>query len=747
MASTAAAISPLPGRTKNKSISGVSRTSLKPLRIIPTTCEQCPAGCGVHAQLNGERLIQILGNPDHPVNQGSICAKGIAGINLVNDPERLLYPMKREGARGDNQWTRITWDEVYSTLSERIKKLMRDKRTGEFMVDIGQTDPLLDILISALGKPHVIDRPAFKNLNRDTAIFSMTGQPFLVEDIGRSRTVLNFGANPYANHDRFIGMARRLIHAQVEHGTRLITLDVRMSETAAKSDAWYPIKAGTDAIVALAMAHIIIDNDLVDEDFIERRSNYPLSKIKQHISKYTPEAAESESGVKAADIERTAIEFAANTPSVAMIGGGILDHENGAQNARSVYLLNWLVGNLEKEGGLIIPRRPKNFPLKAEHLKHSPLNSWQALPGREGFYASPSQIDTYFAFLSNPAYSDPDCKSTARFFKNEETVPFLIVMDTHLTETAMMADMLLPAATYLESWGISSHSASGQVPAVNLKQPAVAILSPAQALRSPDYEMGKLLEPSFKPKGESEEIGNVCLELSRRIGSPISDRLPFKNTKDYCTKIALQIPGLESRGGFKRLQEDGVWVDTDSKKSNLASSQKIEMSSRLLEKNNNSTLPEYLSIAYHKDLEEDEFVLTTFKSNLYAKGTSNSKWAREILHENPLWLNKQAASRLDLKHGDRVRIISSVGALITRVHTTHRIHPQSVALAEGLGHTATGNVAKAKRFKSNDQDSNLIWWSKAGSGVNPHEIIERRTDPLGGGLSLKDTVVRIERLT
>lgn len=100
---------------------GVSRTSLKSLRIIPTTCEQCPAGCGINAYLNGDRLVQLLGNPDHPNNRGGICAKGIAGLNLVNDPERLLYPLKRKGPRGDGQWTKITWDEVYSTLAARIK--------------------------------------------------------------------------------------------------------------------------------------------------------------------------------------------------------------------------------------------------------------------------------------------------------------------------------------------------------------------------------------------------------------------------------------------------------------------------------------------------------------------------------------------------------------------------------------------------------------------------------------------------
>jgi anaerobic selenocysteine-containing dehydrogenase len=143
---------------------------------------------------------------------------------------------------------------------------------------------------------------------------------------------------------------------------------------------------------------------------------------------------------------------------------------------------------------------------------------------------------------------------------------------------------------------------------------------------------------------------------------------------------------------------------------------------------------------------KDEFILTTFKSNLWAKGTANSKWAREILHENRLWINKDVAHRLGIKNGDRVRVTSSVGSLISRVLTTHRIHPESVAIAEGLGHSAVGNVAKARRFRSNDLDTNLIWWGRKGNGMNPNEIIERRVDPMGGGLGLKDTRVRIERI-
>jgi len=745
-------VGPVQRAPGNKKAIGVSRSSLKPLHAIPTTCEQCPAGCGIIAYLDGERLVQILGNPNHPNNQGGICAKGIAGINLVNDPERLLYPMKRIGPRGSGRWTKITWDEVYHTLGMRIKEMIINGRINELVVDKGQDDPLLDLFITAVESTHIIDRPSLKNLNRNTAFISMIGSPFLIEDVRRSRTILNFGANPYANHDQFIGIARRLVFAQVEKGAKLITFDVRMSETAAKSDAWYPIRAGTDGIVALAMAKVIVEKGLADKEFINHRTNYRLSMIKHHLSQYGPEVAERESDVRAADIERLAVEFATQKPSVAIIGGGVSEHENGSQSIRCIALLNWLVGNLEKKGGLFFARLPGSYQPKAVYLGDARLNSRNIVKGILELQEAKSGIDTYFAYLSNPAYADPDCKSTAHLLKNEKMVPFLVVMDTHLTETAMMADLVLPAATYLEGWGLSSAPSLDMVPILNLKQPVVSILSTAKALRSPTFDVGKLLEPLFRPRGEAKEVGNLCLELARRIGGDVSKSLPFKDTLHYVTEVISSIPGLK---GLKVLKREGLWIDKTTKKGDylygtdkeiLTMSRKVEIYSDSLKHNGHFPLPEYKSIVLHKAKKEGEFILTTFKSNLRAKGTTNSKWAREILHENLLWINKEVADKIGVKNRDWVRVISPVATLITRVLTTSRIHPESVAMAEGLGHTAVGNVAKARRFRSSDQDTNLIWWSKEGNGVNPNEIIERRTDPIGGGYALKDTVIRIEKI-
>ena len=352
----ATGISPVQRVFADKRSRAVSRTSLKPLLAIPTTCGQCPAGCGIIAYLDGERLVQILGNPAHPINKGSICAKGIAGINLVNDPERLLIPMKRIGPRGSGHWTAITWDEAHTILSRRIKEMIVRGRINELVVDKGQYDPLLELFIHALGSSHVIDRQALKNRNRDTAFLKMIDSPFLIEDVGRSRTILNFGANPFANHDHFLGMAQRLIFARINKGATLITFDVRMSETGAKSDAWYPLRAGTDGLIALAMANVIVEKGLANKQFIDQNTNYSLSELSRHLSPFNPKVAEKESGVKAENIEKLAVEFATQKPSVAILGGGASEHVNGTQNVRCIALLNWLVGNLEKEGGLFFPR-------------------------------------------------------------------------------------------------------------------------------------------------------------------------------------------------------------------------------------------------------------------------------------------------------------------------------------------------------------------------------------------------------
>ena len=721
-----------PSPSIDKKQKGVSRTSLKELTAVPTTCQLCPASCGIIAYLNGERLVQIFGNPDHPNNRGGLCSRGISGINLVNDPERLLYPMKRTGPRGSNRWSRITWDEAYLTVASRISRLIRKNRIGELFIDMGQKDPLLMEFIRALENVSVINRPALKDLNRSSALRSMTGYSSMIPDIEKSRFILNFGANPLANHDYFVGIARRLIQAQIEGGAKLISFDVRMSETAARSHEWHPVRPGTDGSIALAMSHVIVNSGMADRTFIDRETNISYDTLKVHLSRFTPEWAEEESGVAANDIKRLALQFISQKPSAAILGGGVCDHENGNQNTRCVSLLNWLNGNVEKEGGVYFPRSVG---------KRSDLSKSLQTISRINLHEKP--VDTYFAYLANPAYVDPDCNESARLLQDEKTTPFLIVMDTHMSETAALADLVLPAATFLEGWGLEPAPSLDGFPILNLRQPAVSLISPSKALRSTSFNVGKLMENTFQPLGEAKELGNFCLQLARRLGSDFPKNLPYKDTQDYTRKRSEDLLG--GSGDFEKLKKKGLWTFQGSQLDIARETIMIELSSPEM-RDGKSSLPEYVPISSPKKSNPNQFILTPFKSNLGTKGMENSKWAREIFHENRLWMNEQKAAQLGIKDGDIVRVTSSAGSLTSRVLTTNRIHPDSVALAEGVGHSAFGSVAQARKSKSKDRDTELVWWAKKGNGENPYSIIENRVDPVGGGFASKDTAVLVHRI-
>lgn len=718
LAGTALDNKTLQGDSSSNSKRAVSRTSLKSLRVFPTTCGLCAAGCGILAYLDGDRCVQILGNPDHPVNKGGICARGLAGLNLVYDPERLLFPMKRIGQRGEGHWTRITWDEAHEMMISHIRQL---NLGSNFVLDQGQFDPILDLFIQSMESPSIIDRKALNRKNRALAFKMMTGSPILLPDFSKNRIILNFGANPFAHHDQFIGVARRLMRARTESGAKLFSFDVRMSETAAKSDRWIPVKSGTDGIVALAMAFTILKNDLVDTNFISKKTNTSLSALKSHLLDYTPSRAEEESGIKASVIESIAVEFATRKPSVAIVGGGVSDQKHGVSNVQSILLLNWLVGSSPS----IFSRSPGT-------------QNTETLNGTRDLIDSGSKVNIYLSYTTNPVFDESDHQTVRKFFKDETKVNFLAVLDTHMTETAMLADLVLPAATYLESWGLDNVETLDQTCVLNLRQPVVSLQSPSKILRSPDFEVGKVTDPSFLPQGEAKEVGNVCFEWARRIGGKLSMSFSAKNTFEFYSQKVDQMPGISDSGGFKFLKNSGFWIEKPGVQSLKPLSKITELDNKLV--------PHYQTAESKKTKKDSEFSLTTYRTGFFANETKNSKWLREIAHDNPLWINRSAAEYLGIQNGDLLRISSENTSLVTRALVTDRIHPESVALAQGFGHTATGRIAKAERFKSKDRDTSLLWWKKEGNGINPNELIKGHRDPISGVFSSKDTLVKIEKI-
>jgi thiosulfate reductase / polysulfide reductase chain A len=695
--------------------------------MVASTCLLCPAGCGIRGEILDGRLEKITGNPKHPNNRGKLCSRGHAGINNLYDPDRLLYPLKRSGARGEGKWARITWEQALEEMAKRFTALRKGGRTEALWMEMGGSgSPELMALefLKAFGSPVVFSEEDGLGLNARAGKVLTWGEESVVADAARSRYILNFGANPFESGDQYIYLAQRIVEGRMANGAKLVTFDARLSNTAGKSQEWFPIKPGTDGMVALAMAQHIIQQGLQDKEFLSRWTNYPFPKLAEHLATYTPEQAEKVSGVKAADIKRLATELAQAKPATLLAGRGMAGHGNGVQNERCVALLGAVVGAIDVPGGCCLPRK---MDLGEPKGKSPYASSFQALAALKEGQGRP---DVYFCYLANPAYANPDSAEVAKLLKDEKKIPFLVVADTHLTETGALADLLLPMTTYLESWNLESRPAMGLVPFVSIRQPMIP------------------------PMGKSMSLGDALAGLGKRIGEDLQKAFPYSQSEEFMDKAAARIAGLAKAGGLETLKKDGVWFDPAAKpeyrsyekKGFPTPSGKFEIFSPRLQERGFPALPSYIPIKAHQEMKESDFILIVYQPNVLTQRLANSKWLAEILHASPLGINLRTAQDLGLKNGDRVKIASSAGSLTVPVRLTHGLHPKAVVLPQGLGHWALGKIAQAKKYKSDDFDTYELWWEQEGNGVNPNAVIPAQFDPAAGGTAWNDTVVTLTKV-
>jgi anaerobic selenocysteine-containing dehydrogenase len=704
----------------------IMRTTGKPVTVA-STCLLCPAGCGILGEVTDGRVTEITGNPKHPNNRGKICSRGHAGLNVLYDPDRLLYPFKRSGARGEGRWIRISWDQALEEISKRLAELRRRGKSEALWVEMGTpgSKELLALhFFKSLGSPTLFTDSGFPNEARMTAQALTWGAESSVSDVAKSRFILNFGANPYEDHEQYIYLAQRIVEAQVANAAKLVTFDVRLSNTAGKSHEWYRVNPGTDGVIALAMAQHILQQGLHDKEFLTRWTNFSLPKLAEHLAQYTPEQAEKVSGVKAADIRRLALEFVQTKPAVSLTGRGVSGHKNGVFNERCIALLNAVIGNIDIPGGCCLPRTMDLGEPKWKSPFSSSPQAFAALKEGKG------QPEFFFAYMANPAYANPGTAETMQILKDEKRVPFLVAADTHLTETGALADLLLPMASYLESWNLESRPAMGLIPFVSIRQPMVS------------------------PLGKSKSIGDTFIELAGRMGDDFQKAFPYKSSDEFIGKAAARIEGLSKSGGIDLLKKEGVWFDPAAKpayrsfekKGFNTPSGKFEIFSRRLEESGLPPLPAYVPIQAHQGMKEEELILVVNRANVMTLRLANAKWLAEILHENPLWINPETAQAKGIREGDRVKVSSATGSLIARVRLSHGVHPRVVTLTEGLGHSQLGKFARAKKEKSSDFDTSLLWWSEEGNGVNSNGLVTADFEPAGGGLAWNDTKVTLQKV-
>jgi anaerobic selenocysteine-containing dehydrogenase len=544
--------------------SGKKRTA------VPSACWQCVSRCSIVGYLEEGRLAKIEGQPASIRTEGLVCAKAQAGINQVYDPDRILYPMKRAGARGEGKWKRISWDEALDEIAGRLKKLRDDGHPEKFMFHYGRMKAsssklIKSVFLATYGTKTIGNHTSICEGGKWTAQELTWGKHYDNWDFDNTGYVLNFGSNCLEAHTNHTSVAYRLMRAIADRRVRMVTFDVRLSNTAAKSSEWVPVKAGADLAVVLAMCNVVMSEDLyrgVGEAFLEfckvtpgreAMTEQKVAALKAHFAQYTPEWAEEATGVDAGTIRRIAREFATTKPACVISYRGAVAHYYGPETERAVQTLAAITGNVDNPGGRCravgakwkYPKGPKDKP-KAKKLKI--LDGFKgdiALPTHHANHqvlemikeGSAGRPEVYMWYCYQPVYSNGDCKTNEAVLKDEKLIPFTVAVSPFYDESSSLADIIIPDATYLERWDWEDMVSPNQVAEYYLRQPLV------------------------KPLGEVRDFGDVCCDLAERMGFPLG----FKSKEEFVRKSCDKTPGVKEAGGFEYMKTHGVWHDVKAK--------------------------------------------------------------------------------------------------------------------------------------------------------------------------------------
>ena len=534
-------------------------------KMIPSACWNCVTRDAMIGFVEDGRLVKLEGQPNSIRGQGKLCSKGAAGINQLYDPDRILYPMKRAGKRGEGKWKRISWDDALNELTPRLKKLRDEGHPEKFMFHYGRmkasSSKIVKMFLGGYGTGTVGNHTSICEGGKWTAQELTWGKHYDNWDFDNTKYVLNFGSNFLSAHTNHLSTSQRLVSAMVERGVKMVTFDVRLSNTAARSTEWVPIKSGQDGAVALAMCREIVNAGLIDKAFfkfikatdnLDATTEEKVATLKKHLAQYTPEWAEKMSGVPAAKIKSIALEFAKAKPAVAVSYRGAVAHYNGNDTERAIQMLAAITGNIDNPGGRVRPASTKwkgpKGPKKAKAKK------LKITAGFKGSAAYPShgqnhqvlkmikdgkagRPDIYMWYCYTPVYANGECQENIDIMKDESLMPYNVCVNAYYDESAALADLILPNPSYLEWWDWEDMVSPKQIPEFAIRQPFV------------------------KPLGESRDFKDVVIELGERLGFPFG----FKSAEEYVKKSCDKTPGIKEAGGFEYMKKNGVWHDPKAK--------------------------------------------------------------------------------------------------------------------------------------------------------------------------------------
>ena len=838
-------------------------------KATPTVCFGCTTQCHVLGWVQDDRVVRISGNPLDPNARGHICSKANGIVHGSYYPGRLLYPIRRVGARGEGRWRRISWDEALDEIAGRLRALREKGRPDLFAIQVGRdkTSGLTQRFLSSVGSPHGLNRRSICSTNNrlGTMTYYGTIMDWGAPDLARTRYILNFGSNIMEAHQGGFGGIQRIQEARVDRGAKLVTFEVRPSATASVSDEVHIVSAGSDGAIAMAMAHVIVAEGLANRAFWDRWCNIPFERIAKHLGPFTPEKAAAASGVPASTIRRLAIEFAQASPRcTTLLNRGAAKHVNGMHASRAVFLLDILVGNVGKPGGFGIVNRGRwkgdwgheGLPVLGEpdpkppkppiwepgmacfdELPDAVKAAYERLPDDwkaryQGEFMTPTEyplawqwqvmrvgqmnypwlkegrmrLDTLFTYVFNGAYGYPEAKVCREVLLDESLVPFHVSIDIAYSETAALADIVLPDASALERWDPQSTNAWDFVPFTGVRQPLVA------------------------PPGEARSVWWMYQQLARRLGEDVARYWDFPSEEAYYQRWYANLPisweEFKRRGVWQDTSREpdyelferpltaaelegtqvdavtglvtkevkgksttvGIVIDGKAVRGFPSPSRRIEVQQDLIplaaacvglgDDPTASALPTWFPVPAHEGMKPDELKFVTFKWNVHTQGrTAHHKYQAEIVHGNPIWIGPETAARLGISSGDLLEVTiqrpvgpvwgaapgTPCGTFRQVARIVPGVSPGLLAVSHHLGHWEFGPLGAGQlkgTHGAEGMDPGLladrdipdnVWWAAAhggvGTGVPLNDAMPIAPTPLTGGQAWFDGVCTVRKVS
>jgi len=700
----------------------VSLTTGRVMRGRPTTCGLCPAGCGVLAFADADGVpLGLAGNPRHPANRGALCAQGSAAMNLPGARHRVLAPLRRAGERGAGRWEPVGWDRA---LAELAAALERNARAGggrgplAVAVPERRMSPFVERFVSffpgaILEVSDGYELGAQRDVHR--AVWGVECQG--VADLAGAEVVLNFGANPLGSVRQVVGAARAWADADGRGRARWFTLDPRLSETAVASRRWIPLRPGTDGAFASAVAAWILKSGREDPGFVTAWPDGEAERVRARVAPWTPERAAAVCGVPPGLVVEAAEAFAGADRAVAVFGSGVLARRDGARDARGILLLNVITGNVNRTGGYgFLEARPWEQP-------GPPPPSGAGGPVLPGTLFRELErgglsVDTLISWDADPAATDPGGAGTVEVLGSPERVPFHVALASVWSETARLADLVLPAAVYFQEWGLCR----GPMPAgsgswVGLRQPV------------------------FGPPGQARPGEAVLLEGVRRVGPRGRAFFPFPDMGAYYRRAAsVNLPGTGPESGLDALRRQG-FVACGEPARWVAAARGTAAAPDAFPDGAEPADPAGVepggpgSTAEKGEGPEPAAcrkTLLLYGSPLQGPGAWGLKWVEEIEHNRPLWMHPSVADEVGCAEGDWVKVRGPAGQIRTRVRFTEGLHPETVAMCSagaGMSGEPVTEEEPTAREAGPPMKGDRVWWRREIYGENARKVVPWPPDP------------------